>query len=410
MRWLTGFFDTLILLGAIQGFIVSGLLYRRSHLPGSASTPPPSPAVLTSSTTLSHRLLATLLFLLALACLDIFLTKQPWVTNTTAGAVLSAIIPMIIIMPVGPLIFFYVRSCLDPAFRIGRRERRHFYPAVIDIFPQVLAIGYIIGLLTGVLRKQYHLGTFIDEYDTYSDIPRWISLVTYLWLSARLLSKQGKAGDDGQEARLVWPRKFIRIFILFSAVWLIFLLPYEIPRYSGWLLDTLDWYPIYLPVVFMIYWLGVKGYFISHQGVPYPKDIAAVLPERTTRPSLLPDTVDQVIHTLKRSMEKDQLWLNPDLNLAMLAQYSSTSPKILSTVLNQYMNKTFNEFINEYRVQEVKKRLLLPESRSLTIAGLAYECGFNSLPTFQRAFKSVIGHSPKEFLSLHASPSLSSKE
>lgn len=401
MHWLTGFFDTMILLGAIQGFIVSGLLYRRSHLSASVSTPSSSPALLSSSTTLSHRLLATLLFLLALACLDIFLTKQPWVNNTTVGAVLSAIIPMIIIMPVGPLIFFYVRSCLDPAFRIGRRERRHFYPVVIDIFPQVLAIGYIIGLLTGVLRKQYHLGTFIDEYDTYSDIPRWISLVTYLWFSARYISKYGKDG-------IAWPRKFIRIFTLFSVVWLIFLLPYEIPRYSGWLLDTLDWYPIYLPVVFMIYWLGVKGYFISHQ--VRSGDIPAVIPERAARPSLLPDTVAQVIHTLKRSMEKDNLWLNPDLNLAMLAQYSSTSPKILSTVLNQYMNKTFNEFVNEYRVQEVKKRLLLPESRSLTIAGLAYECGFNSLPTFQRAFKSVIGHSPKEFLSLHAGPSLSSKE
>jgi AraC-like DNA-binding protein len=40
----------------------------------------------------------------------------------------------------------------------------------------------------------------------------------------------------------------------------------------------------------------------------------------------------------------------------------------------------------------------LPESRELTIAGLAYECGFNSLPTFQRAFKATAGMSPKEFL------------
>jgi AraC-like DNA-binding protein len=46
--------------------------------------------------------------------------------------------------------------------------------------------------------------------------------------------------------------------------------------------------------------------------------------------------------------------------------------------------------------------LLRPESRSLTIAGLAYECGFNSLPTFQRAFKAMLGYSPKEFLSKNA--------
>jgi len=117
-----------------------------------------------------------------------------------------------------------------------------------------------------------------------------------------------------------------------------------------------------------------------------------------------------MIVALKKSMEGDRLWLNPDLDLTMLALHSQIPSKTLSAVLNQHMNKTFNEFINEYRVQEVSKRLLLPESRSLTIAGLAYECGFNSLPTFQRAFKSVIGHSPKEFLSLHANAALPLKE
>jgi len=381
MHWITGFFDTLILLGAIQGFIVSGLLYRRSR---SLSVP-------------SHRILSILIFLLALACLDIFLTKQPWTTNTTTGAVLSAIIPMIIIMPVGPLVFFYVRSCLDPQFRIGRRERRHFYPAAIDVFPQVLAILYIIALLTGLLRKQYALGTFIDEYDTWSDVPRWISLVIYLWLSARYIAKK-----EANPANLAWAKKFVRIFILFSVIWLLFLLPYEIPRYSGWLLGTFDWYPIYLPVVFMIYWLGVKGYFISYQVITYPKDIAPLIPGKIARPSFQQDVIDQTIATLKRSMEEDKLWLNPDLNLPMLARHSHIAPKTLSAVLNQYMDKTFNEFVNEYRILEVKKRLLLPETRALTIAGLAYECGFNSLPTFQRAFKSMIGQSPKEYLSMHA--------
>ena len=62
------------------------------------------------------------------------------------------------------------------------------------------------------------------------------------------------------------------------------------------------------------------------------------------------------------------------------------------------MDTTFNEFVNGYRVKAVKARMLLPDSRELTIAGLAYECGFNSLPTFQRAFKTTTGMSPKEYV------------
>jgi hypothetical protein len=91
MRWISGFLNTLILLGALQGFIVSALLYHAARTK--------------ARNALSQRLLATLILLLALACLDIFLYKQPWMTGTTAGAILSAIIPLIIIMPVGPLIF-----------------------------------------------------------------------------------------------------------------------------------------------------------------------------------------------------------------------------------------------------------------------------------------------------------------
>jgi AraC-like DNA-binding protein len=389
MHWIPGFFNTLILLGALQGFIVSTLLYYSpgTKHPGSQS----------------RRLLAVLIFLLALACLNIFLIKQPWVTSTTAGAVLSALVPLVIVMPVGPLIFFYVRSCIDPGFRVGRKQRIHFFPVIIDLFPHIFALLYIIAILTGIIpRNVYNPGGFIDAYDTYSDIPRWLSLTVYLWLSARYMraaQTQTVASPQNPLTQTIqWPKKFVRIFAIFGGIWLLFLLPYEIPRYSDALIDTLDWYPIYLPLVFMIYWLGVKGYFIRYRdthGSPDPEKKAA-------RPTLPAGTADQVALVLRKCMEEDRLWLNPELDLHMLSQHSSIAAKTLSMVLNQHMNTTFNEFVNAYRILEVKNRLLRPESRSLTIAGLAYECGFNSLPTFQRAFKAILGYSPKEFLSKNA--------
>jgi AraC-like DNA-binding protein len=110
----------------------------------------------------------------------------------------------------------------------------------------------------------------------------------------------------------------------------------------------------------------------------------------------------QVVVRLKKSMDEERLWLQADLNLGRLAQHCGVAPKLLSAVLNQHMDTTFNEFVNGYRVAAVRERLLLPESRELTIAGLAYECGFNSLPTFQRAFKATAGMSPKEYLAARA--------
>jgi AraC-like DNA-binding protein len=56
-----------------------------------------------------------------------------------------------------------------------------------------------------------------------------------------------------------------------------------------------------------------------------------------------------------------------------------------------------NDFVNYYRVEEVKRQLKNPENSHLSLLGTALECGFNSQSTFNRAFKKFTGKLPKEF-------------
>ncbi|HLX67889.1 MAG TPA: helix-turn-helix transcriptional regulator, partial [Puia sp.] len=179
---------------------------------------------------------------------------------------------------------------------------------------------------------------------------------------------------------------------IFDVIWLIFLIPYELPRVGDMLLDKVDWYPLYLPLVAIIYFLGIKGYFITYRSESLPG------PKKLLPPVLPAEKVGPVINALKQSMEADNLWLNPELNLTFLAKHCGVAPKTLSIVLNQHLGTSFTDYVNHYRIDAVKERIVRPESRQLTIAGLAYECGFNSLPTFQRAFKAITGMSPKEYL------------
>lgn len=74
----------------------------------------------------------------------------------------------------------------------------------------------------------------------------------------------------------------------------------------------------------------------------------------------------------------DHIYLNPDLNLHALAQHTGIPQKTISAVLNQYIKKSFNEFVNEYRVEAFKQKLQQPAMNSFTIAGIPSECGFNS--------------------------------
>jgi len=175
MNFLTGFLRTIILLGAVQGFIISSLLF------------------FSKKSRQSSRILSKLIFLMALASFKLYGSMQGWFDHSDVMRVLDAIIPMIIVMPFGPLIFFYMKSVLDPDFKLNKKDRIHFYPVIIDLVPQIMAIIYLLALIFGLIKNNYKpfgvsLGTVIDNYNVYADIPRWISVSTYLMLSARFLS------------------------------------------------------------------------------------------------------------------------------------------------------------------------------------------------------------------------------
>ncbi len=92
------------------------------------------------------------------------------------------------------------------------------------------------------------------------------------------------------------------------------------------------------------------------------------------------------------------MYLEPELSLSDVATKLKTNTSILSAAINQNFNKNFNDFVNEYRVEEFKRLIILPESKNLTLLAVAYDSGFNSKTTFNRAFKKFTGLSPKEYL------------
>lgn len=336
--------NTLILLGACQGFIIGTLLWRRGRLP--------------------HRLLAWLVGLPSLASLDVYLNTQPW--YTAHYATFDALFPFILGMPIGPLLYVYAKATLDPAFTFKRRLWLLFLPVLIDLVPYLFAWVFLAGVWVRFWpNHRAQAGLFIDTYNVYADIPRWCSLAVYVFLTARLLRGKPSA----------WLRDCVIAFTVFLGIWLVYLVPYTIFTFR--LVDALNWYPVYLPLVCLTYWLGLKGYLVA-----YP---------RQAPPS--PDATD----LLTRAMERDKLYLDPALNLDMLAAKTGLAPKTVSAALNQHLQKNFAEFVAGYRVRAVQERIASGGDEHLTIAGIAQECGFNSQATFQRLFKQYTGVTPSAY-------------
>ncbi|WP_341836363.1 helix-turn-helix domain-containing protein [Chitinophaga pollutisoli] len=146
-------------------------------------------------------------------------------------------------------------------------------------------------------------------------------------------------------------------------------------------------------LVVFIYWMGFSAYHRTR--VIYA---AQEQQSRSYFDQLTEDEILDCTRALQHAMESDRLYLDPSISAAVLANRIGVPVKTLSAVLNRQMGKGFNEYINNWRVEAVKNRLLDPSSKHLTLTGIAYECGFNSQPTFQRAFRAATGFSPGEFL------------
>jgi AraC-like DNA-binding protein len=154
------------------------------------------------------------------------------------------------------------------------------------------------------------------------------------------------------------------------------------------------WYSFFLWGI-IIYYLSIYGYNID-QPAFYKLRFHPFFDKKA-------DSVEnkeeaKIKAELLQHLEKQKPFLNPELSLPDLARQMGYTTAQLSGVINKEVGKNFNELINTYRIQDVKVRLVDPAFSHLSILGIAFESGFNSKATFNRAFKQFTGQTPSEFM------------
>ncbi len=105
-----------------------------------------------------------------------------------------------------------------------------------------------------------------------------------------------------------------------------------------------------------------------------------------------------LLEKIMHKMEKEKLFLNPNLTIKDLADSIDTNTKYLSQVINEFCHQSFNNYINEYRVKEARAVFSDPASSNYTIEYIATQVGFNSKASFNSAFKKYIGVTPSFYL------------
>ena len=109
------------------------------------------------------------------------------------------------------------------------------------------------------------------------------------------------------------------------------------------------------------------------------------------------DTLDQLAKRLEALMQDQKKYLDPELSLKQLAFLLKTNPTYLSQVINQEFNKSFNDFINELRVQEACRLIESGLYNNQTLEAIGSEAGFISRSVFITMFKRFTGMSPSAY-------------
>jgi len=96
-------------------------------------------------------------------------------------------------------------------------------------------------------------------------------------------------------------------------------------------------------------------------------------------------------------MEKEKLFLDPELTLRKLAEYMNLPPNHMSQLLNEGFQQNFADYVNTFRLENFKYTLENSNSHHLTLIAIAYDSGFSSKTVFNTFFKKKTGLTPKAF-------------
>ena len=282
--------------------------------------------------------------------------------------------PLTFLLAIGPALFFYIRHYKEKGWGFSKRDALHFLPAVLIVLTNT---SFFLG------PERWRALALYNGFDTFPGLSEQmlfpISAVFYGLLAQKVIRK--KWGADPKAKK--WLYSLLGIHFLFVGLW-VFMMLANFSLYN-WMSTSLDYHWIWLTVAFFSL---IGSYLIIFQR-------ELIFPSQKAKETRLADDRVQFLKArLEHLMQEEQPYLDADLSLQSLSQLLEIKDRELSELLNGGMKTSFYNYVNQYRLEEVKKRLLDPSKQHLTNYGIAQEAGFSSKSTFFNLFKKHMGMTP----------------
>ncbi|MEM6525568.1 MAG: helix-turn-helix domain-containing protein [Bacteroidota bacterium] len=296
----------------------------------------------------------------------------------------------------GPLIYLYVKSLIAERFEMGSTEYKLFIPVGFEVGLQLVCIGY--GIQQDIV---FYNTPFNATLSVVIFLAAAVSIFYYLKRSRNLLqSHQEWAKANFSTLDTVTPGWLYELLKYYRIIWLLcvpFVIVFLFIFRLQWqyLILAMIAYVLLLCITYLTYWIGIKGF--SQMGLIKPFKNEPDSRSVSTYAKLTDSQVKQYLIQINEQVKKEKLFLEQDLDLRGLAKNVGFKPNLLSYLLNRHLGKSFYEYVNSFRIEEVKQRLESDEFRHLSILAIAFDCGFNSKTSFNRIFKQMTGLTPSQY-------------
>lgn len=337
----------------------------------------------------ANRFLAALFVVVIINLVSVLLKQMTIITSLPAWNCLSGFL-------VGPLLYFFCISLLRSSQKWRRTSWTHCIP-----FTMGLLWTYISGLQ--IIPET----AFLTAPDCFKfKLIASFSWMIYLFFSLReiVLTKKAMKESRSEISASVFNWCSLIIFSFSLIILLdaasILLNPLPIPLLLADIMDITG---------LLVFWLFADLLILKIMISPFvftalqqeEELLAESRIEKYKSSPLTQQDKEKMIARLQQFMQKEQPWLNPAITIGELAKSTGIQARYLSQVINEHYNENFYDFINRYRVEETKKRILNSTDDKETIAEIMYQAGFNSKSSFNNAFKKITGQTPGQFKKQH---------
>ncbi|MBU2166834.1 MAG: helix-turn-helix domain-containing protein [Alphaproteobacteria bacterium] len=296
-------------------------------------------------------------------------------------------LPVAVPLAAGPLLWAYV-SAIDngrPPARLG-----------LHLFPPALQFTYtfVCFLLPLNIKWAWFTGGHSAWIDPATELAVLFSLIGYAGAISVVLRRrrarlaEARSDDDRFAAR--WLGGVLAAIVAALALHLGFGLWSALVGGINYFQQTGH----YLAIAGIGLWLGAAGWRHSALPVPLPVPAGSSEPATGKEDRGTPDWPAEA-HVIERRTREGGWWREPDLSLPRLARRLGTNTGRLSRAINLGLGQNFSTFINGLRAEAVADALRVQPRRDLL--DLAFEMGFASKASFNRAFRARYGMTPSQY-------------